>query len=60
MSVAVAVECPVCGGTVEVPSGTMLSELLDCDCCGSELEVTQLAPTVAVQEAPMCAEDWGE
>jgi lysine biosynthesis protein LysW len=38
----------------------MLGELLDCDECGSELEVTQLTPGIHLREAPMCAEDWGE
>jgi alpha-aminoadipate carrier protein LysW len=60
MSVAVATECAVCAGVVDVPSDVMLGELLDCDECGSELEVTQLDPGVQLSEAPMCAEDWGE
>ena len=53
-------ECPVCGGAVDTPSDMMLGELLDCDECGSELEVTQLAPGVELREAPICAEEWGE
>ena len=60
MSVAVVTECPVCAGSVDAPADAMLSELLDCDECGSELEVTQLAPSFELREAPMCAEDWGE
>ncbi len=60
MSVAVAIECPVCAGTVAIPTDAMMGELLDCDECGSELEVTRLEPSVEISEAPMCAEDWGE
>ena len=60
MSVAVATDCPVCAGAVDTPDDAMLGELLDCDECGSELEVTQLTPGMELREAPMCAEDWGE
>lgn len=60
MSVAVSVECPVCGGRVDVASDVIVSELIDCDDCGSELEVRSLPPSVELQEAPVSAEDWGE
>jgi alpha-aminoadipate carrier protein LysW len=60
MTVATSIECPVCAGAVDLPHDVMLSELLDCDECGSELEVTMLLPTIEVREAPMPAEDWGE
>lgn len=59
MSVGVSTECPVCGGSVDVGTGILLGELLDCSDCGSELEVRGLTP-VELQEAPMAAEDWGE
>lgn len=59
MSVAVSVECPVCGGSLEVPSDVIVGELIDCADCGGELEVTALQP-FTVSEAPMTAEDWGE
>jgi alpha-aminoadipate carrier protein LysW len=49
----------VCGGSVDVNDNVMLGELLDCDDCGSELEVRSVAP-VGLQAAPMAAEDWGE
>ena len=60
MSVASSLECPVCAGTIDTPSDAMLGELLDCDDCGCELEVTQLLPAIVLAEAPMSAEDWGE
>jgi alpha-aminoadipate carrier protein LysW len=53
-------ECPVCAGSVDVGDDVMLSELLDCQDCGSELEVTVIEPAVQIAEAPMCAEDWGQ
>jgi alpha-aminoadipate carrier protein LysW len=60
MSVAVGTACPICAGAIDTPDNVMLSELLDCGECGSELEVTQLTPNLELTEAPMCAEDWGE
>jgi len=60
MSVALATECPVCAGPVAAPTDVILGELLDCDECGSELEVTEVTPTLLLAEAPTSAEDWGE
>jgi alpha-aminoadipate carrier protein LysW len=60
MSVLTATQCPVCGGNLETPTDVVLGELLDCGDCGSELEVTAIAPALQVSEAPMSAEDWGE
>ena len=60
MTVAISMECPVCAGSVDLPHDVMLGELLDCDECGSELEVAALTPAVELREAPMAAEDWGE
>lgn len=38
---------------------TLVGEILDCDDCGAELEVTSLnPPTIAL--APEIEEDWGE
>lgn len=60
MTTATRLECSVCGGQVDVPADVMLGELLDCDDCGSELEVTAIDPVVQIREAQMAAEDWGE
>lgn len=60
MSVVTTTECPVCAGSVDLAADVMMGELLDCGDCGSELEVTQLSPSVVLSEAPMSAEDWGE
>ncbi|MFT4540056.1 MAG: alpha-aminoadipate carrier protein LysW [Planctomycetota bacterium] len=51
--------CPLCEAAVELPSDAMLGEVLSCNDCGAELEVTSLEP-VQLAEAPEVAEDWGE
>jgi alpha-aminoadipate carrier protein LysW len=60
MSVGTTIECPICAGAVGLPADVMLGELLDCDDCGSELEVATLLPAPSVREAPVSAEDWGQ
>jgi len=50
-------ECPVCGAEFSLPAGTEEGELITCEDCGSELEVTGKD---SVQEAPQEEEDWGE
>ena len=52
-------ECPVCGAGVSVPDAVVVSELLDCGECATELEITDLSP-IQLAEAPLAAEDWGE
>ena len=44
-------ECPVCGAEVEIGSDVVKGELLECDDCGTELEVVAVDP-VKLQEAP--------
>ena len=53
------IECPVCGAEVIAPDDAILGELLDCEDCGTELEVTGLEP-LAVEIAPESDEDWGQ
>ncbi len=52
-------ECPTCGAELNVPEGTEQNEIIMCEDCGTELEVTSLDP-LEVQEAPQEEEDWGE
>ncbi|MEM7335905.1 MAG: lysine biosynthesis protein LysW [Chloroflexota bacterium] len=53
------VECIECAAEVEVPSDAIVGELLICEECDAELEVTALIPlTIAL--APEVEEDWGE
>ena len=51
--------CPTCDAGLAVPADVMLGEILGCDDCGVELEITALDP-LGVAEAPEVAEDWGE
>jgi len=52
--------CPECEARVDVPGDVMQGEILTCNDCGAELEVTELEPTVALALAPDVQEDWGE
>ena len=52
-------DCPVCGGDVGFTQETVISELIDCGECATELEVITLDPP-RLEEAPEAAEDWGE
>ena len=51
--------CPVCGANLSIEDETVVSELVDCAECASELEVVSLDPP-KLAEAPEAAEDWGE
>ncbi len=52
-------ECPVCGGAPPLSDDLVKGELLECDDCGSELEVIAVNP-VMLEEAPEAEEDWGQ
>ena len=53
------VECPTCGGNMELKDGTVQGELISCSECGTELEVTGVEP-FTLAEAPQEEEDWGQ
>ncbi|MEO8666160.1 MAG: lysine biosynthesis protein LysW [Ignavibacteria bacterium] len=52
-------ECPECGAAVTFNSAPVLSEIVECKECGSELEVKVVEP-VTLALAPQEEEDWGE
>tara|TARA_X000001036_G_scaffold439963_1_gene493364 strand:- start:1948 stop:2142 length:195 start_codon:yes stop_codon:yes gene_type:complete len=52
-------KCEECGTEIELESGTVENEIIDCDDCGAELEVISLDP-VKLEPAPEEQEDWGE
>ena len=52
-------ECPVCAAEIEVADDAMAGELLVCDDCGAELELTSTDP-IELAEAPSAEEDWGQ
>jgi alpha-aminoadipate/glutamate carrier protein LysW len=51
--------CPTCDGEVALAPTVVVSELVKCRECGTDLEVTGLSPAT-VAEAPMEEEDWGQ
>jgi alpha-aminoadipate/glutamate carrier protein LysW len=51
--------CPECEGNLAL-SGVIAGEIVVCPDCGADLEVTAVAPSLALALAPQEAEDWGE
>ncbi|MEM3374252.1 MAG: lysine biosynthesis protein LysW [Candidatus Woesearchaeota archaeon] len=51
-------ECPECGAEIKAEN-VEIGEILNCQDCGSELEVRKLNPVV-LELAPQEAEDWGQ
>lgn len=58
-STSTTTPCPVCGAAVTLPADPLEGEILACDDCGAELELTSLDP-LTLAEAPEVQEDWGE
>ena len=52
-------ECVICGAEVTLDDATIKGELVECEACGSELEVASIDP-IELAEAPTEQEDWGE
>ena len=52
-------ECPICDARLVLTADTLKGELVDCNDCGSELEVVGVGP-FALEEAPQEEEDWGQ
>lgn len=52
-------ECPICAAEISLADGTMAGEIIVCDDCGAELEVTSIDPA-GLAEAPSAEEDWGQ
>ena len=50
--------CPECEASISL-NNPMRGEIVTCPECGTELEVTSIAP-VQLALAPMEQEDWGE
>jgi len=54
-----SVQCPICDAAVQLAPDAVVSELVRCRECGTELEIHSLAPP-EVREAPAEEEDWGQ
>jgi alpha-aminoadipate carrier protein LysW len=59
MSAPASARCPTCDGEVPFDRSVVVSELVACRECGTDLEVTSVNPP-EVAEAPMEEEDWGQ
>ena len=53
------VPCPECGAAVDLPKGTVQSEIVSCGDCGVDLEVVNIDP-LELAPAPEEEGDWGE
>lgn len=54
-------KCSVCDADIDVPSGTVVSEILACNECGTQFSVDKITGSeVVLSEAPAVEEDWGE
>ncbi len=51
--------CPECNATITPEAGVLANEILVCEECGVELEVTSVEP-FKLELAPEVEEDWGE
>ena len=52
-------QCPVCDADVTISKDPVEGELLECEECGTEIEILALDP-ITLGEAPDAEEDWGE
>jgi len=54
-------KCPDCDADINIPSDTVVGEILSCPVCGLELEVKRIGNScVDLQELTIEGEDWGE
>jgi len=51
--------CVECSSELTIPDDVESGEILDCDTCGTELEVIGVDP-IELSKAPELEEDWGE
>ena len=57
----VSCKCPECDGDVEIPDDVMDGEIISCQDCGEEFEVSfNEKKDIKLKPAEVVAEDWGE
>ena len=59
MESALTASCPICEASLSIKDDSVIGELMACDDCGTELELTSTDP-LKIEEAPEVEEDWGE
>ncbi len=52
-------ECESCGFSLESPHSAEVGEIVECNQCAEEFEITSIAPFV-LRKAPEVEEDFGE
>jgi len=52
--------CPTCDADVNLPVGTVASEVINCIECHTRLVVDAVGSTPSISLAPQIEEDWGE
>lgn len=52
--------CPKCAAALTLADDVVVGEIITCEECTAELEVTALEPEVVLGDAPAVQEDWGE
>lgn len=53
--------CPVCGGSIDIPSDALPGELFEHEECGAQLELEiDEDGRMVLKEAEEVSEDWGE
>ena len=54
-------ECPSCYYEFELDDGTIVGEVIPCEDCGVDLEITKIEGDIAsAAQAELTEEDWGE
>lgn len=53
-------ECPICGGEIEVPEDAMPGEVFEHAECGTQLVLYEEGGALKLRELEEVAEDWGE
>jgi len=54
-------ECPICGGEIEIPDDALAGELFEHEECGAQLELEiDDEGKMRLKEAEEISEDWGE
>ncbi len=53
-------ECPECFDDVTIPAKTQSNEILQCQGCGTDLEIRKIEGEWRLEVAPEEEEDWGE
>ena len=53
-------KCPSCDSNIKLSSDLEVGEIVSCEECGEELEITERDGIKELQIAPDVEEDWGE